>query len=163
MDIPEFDGRLDPDEFYNWLLVVKRTLDCKEVPLDRIIKRVVVKLIKNVSLWWENLKRMRTREGQEKIVTWPKMKKALQRKYLLDHYRQDLFLKLHPFKQDQRSVKAYIAEFEELMLKCNLNELEENSIARFLGGLKPTIINMVQLHPYWTLQDVINLSIKVEK
>lgn len=32
----------------------------------------------------------------------PKMKKALQRKYLLDYYRQDLFLKLNQFNQDQR-------------------------------------------------------------
>lgn len=62
------------------------------------------------------------------------MKKALRRKYLLDQYRQDLFLKLHQFQQDQLSVENYATEFEQLMLKCDLNEHEESTIVQFLGG-----------------------------
>lgn len=30
MDTPEFDGRLDPNKFYDWLQVVEMTLDYKE-------------------------------------------------------------------------------------------------------------------------------------
>ncbi|PKU85104.1 hypothetical protein MA16_Dca018218 [Dendrobium catenatum] len=42
-------------------------------------------------------------------------------------------------------------------------EPEENTIVRFLGGLQPSITNVVQLQPYWTMQYVISLAIKVEK
>ncbi|PKU80605.1 hypothetical protein MA16_Dca011729 [Dendrobium catenatum] len=42
-------------------------------------------------------------------------------------------------------------------------EPEENTIVRFLGGLNPSFANTVQLQPYWTLQDVISLALKVEK
>ncbi|PKU68398.1 RNA-directed DNA polymerase [Dendrobium catenatum] len=103
------------------------------------------------------------REGRSKITSWDKMKKELQRKYLPDYYRQDLFLKLHRLQQQQRTVEEYVAEFEQLSLKCDLNEPHENTIARFIEGLQPSIANIVQLQPYWTLQDVVNLALKVEK
>ncbi|XP_028556775.1 uncharacterized protein LOC114581220 [Dendrobium catenatum] len=91
------------------------------------------------------------------------MKRELQRKYLLDHYRHDLFLKYHRIRQNQLTVEEYVAEFEQLSLKCDLVEPEENTIVRFLGGLNPSIVNVVQLQPYWTFQDVVSLALKVEK
>ncbi|XP_020694824.1 uncharacterized protein LOC110108492 [Dendrobium catenatum] len=163
VELPEFDGRLDPDEFVNWLHTVDRIIDFKEIPSERVVKLVAIKLKKNASLWWENLKRNRDREGKSKIVTWIKMKKELKRKYLPERYRQELFLKLHRLQQNQLTVEEYIAEFEQLSLQCELAEPEENSIALFLEGLQPSIANVVQLQPYWTLQDVFDLSFKVEK
>lgn len=56
-----------------------------------------------------------------------------------------------------------IIEFKQLTLKCNLVELEENTITRFIGGLNPSITILVQLQSYWTITDIINLSLKVEK
>ncbi|XP_020693244.1 uncharacterized protein LOC110107338 [Dendrobium catenatum] len=91
------------------------------------------------------------------------MKKELHRKYLSEQYRQELFLKLHRLNQRQLSVEEYAAEFEQLALKCDLIEPEENTIARFLDGLQPDIAHVVQLQTFWTLQDVINLALKVEK
>ncbi|PKU79185.1 hypothetical protein MA16_Dca000529 [Dendrobium catenatum] len=112
VELPKFDGRLDPDEFVNWLHTVDRIVDFKEIPPDRVVKLVAIKLKKIASLWWENLKRNRDREGKSKIVTWVKMKKELKRKYLPERYRQDLFLKLHHLQQNQLTVEEYIAEFE---------------------------------------------------
>ncbi|PKU62434.1 hypothetical protein MA16_Dca029070 [Dendrobium catenatum] len=85
--MPEFEGRMDPDEFLDWLHTVERVLEFKEIPADRIVKLVAIKLKKGASLWWENLKRSRAREGRSKISSWEKMKKELQRKYLTDYNR----------------------------------------------------------------------------
>ncbi|KAI0529218.1 hypothetical protein KFK09_001765 [Dendrobium nobile] len=137
-------------------------LEFKEIKPDRIVKLVAIKLKKNASLWWENLKRTRLREGRSKIVSWEKMKE-LQRKYLPEQYKQELFLKLHRIQQNQLTVEEYVAEFEQLSLKCDMVESEENTIARFLEGLQPAIGNVVQLQSYWTFQDVVNLALKVEK
>ncbi|PKU70261.1 hypothetical protein MA16_Dca019239 [Dendrobium catenatum] len=163
LELPEFDGRMDPDEFIGWLQSVERILDFKEVSADRIVKLVAIRLKKAASLWWENLKRSRIREGKSKIETWNKMKRELQRKYIPDQYKQDLFLKFTQLQQQQMTVEEYVAEFEQLSLKCDVVEPEEHTMARFLGGLNTAISNVVQLQSYWTFQDVVNLALKVEK
>ena len=59
-------------------------------------------------------------------------------------------------------MEEYSAEFENLMIKGDLQEAEEQSIARYLAGLRFEISKTVQLQPYNTLQDVIKLALKVE-
>lgn len=163
VDMPEFEGRMQPNEFLDWLHTVDRIFEYKEVPENQKVKLVAIKLKKYASLWWENLRRQRAHEGRSRIVTWEKMKKELKRKFLPDNFRQDNFLKFHNFKQQDLSVEDYTMEFDHLMLKCNVNESEEQIIARYLGGLKTKIANIVQLQPYWTYNDVVKLAIKVEK
>ena len=60
------------------------------------------------------------------------------------------------------SVDDYIVEFDNLMLKGVLQEVEEHTRAQFLGGLKYEISNMVNLQPYFSIQDVMKLALKVE-
>ena len=59
-------------------------------------------------------------------------------------------------------MEEYSAEFENLMIKGDLQEAEEQSIASYLAGFRFEISKTVQLQPYNTLQDVINLALKVE-
>ena len=40
-------------------------------------KSVAIKMCKSASIWWENLKRQRERDGKKNIQTWEKMKKEL--------------------------------------------------------------------------------------
>ncbi|TXG58038.1 hypothetical protein EZV62_015867 [Acer yangbiense] len=67
------------------------------------------------------------------------------------------------FRQKDLSIAEYTAEFDNLMLKGDLMEPEEQTIARYLGGLNYEISNVVQLQPYWTFNDVCKLAFKVEK
>ena len=63
-------------------------------PLEhKKVKLVAIKMCKNASIWWENLKRQHERDGNKKIQTWEKMKKELKRKYLSFNYRQYIYLK----------------------------------------------------------------------
>ena len=52
------------------------------------------------------------------------------------HYRLDIFLKIQNLKQQNLTVEEYSAEFENLMIKGDLQEAEEQSIARYLAGLR---------------------------
>lgn len=99
-----------------------------------------------------NLQRSRQREGKSKIITWEKMKE-LQKKYLPSHYKQDMFWKFHHIQQKVMILEAYTAEFEQLMMKCDLQGPEEFTITCYLGGLRSSISNVVQLQSYWTLLD----------
>lgn len=87
-----------------------------------------------------------------------------------NNYRQDKFLKFHNLKQKNLSIEEYTAkfeectaEFEQLMMKCDIVEPEEQTIARYLGGLKMEVGNVVQLQLYWTFQDVCKIALKVER
>ena len=52
-------------------------------------------------------------------------------------------------------MEEYSAEFENLMIKGDLQEAKEQSIVHYLAGLRFEISNIVQLQPYNTFQDVI--------
>lgn len=80
-----------------------------------------------------------------------------------ENYKQDTYLKFHNLKQKNLFVEEYIAEFDHLMIKCNVTELEEQTIAHYHGGLRAEIGNMVQMQPYWTYVDVCKLTLRVEK
>ena len=108
-DIPEFEGKINVDDFIDWLNIVERIFDFHEPPEQKKVKLVALKLRRNASFWWENLKKQREREGKSKIVTWEKMKRELKRKYLPHNYRQEIFLKIHDFKQKDLSVEEYTA------------------------------------------------------
>lgn len=77
MEIPEFAGGVQPDEFIDWLHTVERVFDLREVPDSLKVKLVAVKLKKHASLWWEHLKRKRAHERKHKIDSWDKMKRLL--------------------------------------------------------------------------------------
>jgi len=72
VDIPEFEGKLDPEEFLDWLSTVERVFDYKDVLEDKNVNLVALKLQKYASLWWTNLCAKRIRNGKEEIRTWEK-------------------------------------------------------------------------------------------
>jgi len=105
VDIPEFEGRLQPDDFIDWVCTVERMFELKDVLDDKRVKLIAIKLKKLASIWWENLKRQREREGRSKIKTWDKIRRELKRKFFLKYYRQEVFIKFHNLKQIQSLLK----------------------------------------------------------
>jgi len=50
VEIPEFEGKLDPDDFLEWMQTVERIFDYKEIPKNKNAKLVALKLRKYASL-----------------------------------------------------------------------------------------------------------------
>ena len=125
IDIPEFEGKLDPDDFLEWLQTVERVFEYKEIPDEQKVKVIALKLRKYASLWWTNLLAKRARQGKGKIRTWEKMKNKLRGRFLPPNYVQDNYTLLHHLTQGSMSVEEYTREFEKLMIKCDLQEAEE--------------------------------------
>ena len=50
VEIPEFEGKLDPDEFLEWLQTVERIFEYKVILEDRKMKLVALRLRKYASL-----------------------------------------------------------------------------------------------------------------
>ena len=51
-------------------------------------------------------------------------------------------------------MEEYTTEFDHLMTRCDIVELQEQMIARYFGGLCVKLSNVVQLQTYWTYKDV---------
>ena len=65
--------------------------------------------------------------------------------------------------QGAYSVEDYVKEFKMLMICCDLQEAQEQTIARFISGLHKEIADAAELQPYVTLEDVIKLAVKIER
>ena len=163
VDIPQFEGQLDPDLFLDWLRTVKRVFDYKDIPNEKKVKLVTLKLRKYASIWWANIVAKRARKGKAKIRSWDQMRDKLKAKFLPSHYLQDNYLKLPNLKKDTKSVEEYTREFKQLPLKCNLKEDESQTFVRYLSGLDDQIAHVIELHPYSSLDDLSSLAYKVEQ
>ncbi|XP_071727992.1 uncharacterized protein [Rutidosis leptorrhynchoides] len=91
------------------------------------------------------------------------MKKLMRAKFLPENHRQDAFVSYHNLRQQSMGVEEFINEFDKLGMCCDVDEPEEQTIARFLSNLKPGIADVVTLQPYWTYTDICRLALKVEK
>ena len=89
IEIPDFHGNAQPDEFIDWLSTVERVFDLRDIPDHLKVKLVVIKLRKYASLWWDHVKKQRLQEGKSKVESWAKMKKLLQGKFLPINHRQE--------------------------------------------------------------------------
>ena len=69
LNIPEFDRRMDPDEFLDWLNMVEHVFEYNVPPKHEKVKLVAIKMCKNASNWWKNMKRQRERDDKKKIET----------------------------------------------------------------------------------------------
>ncbi|KAI4372829.1 hypothetical protein MLD38_011013 [Melastoma candidum] len=151
VQIPEFEGNLDPEEFIDWMHTVEHIFDYEEVPDERMVKLAALKLKKYSSLWWENTSHQRRREGRDQIRTWSKMKRAMTKRFLPEHYRRDLYLKLQSLKQVS-SVSEYTREFERLLLQCDVQEAQEQTIARELSDGEEEFDENVD--PVWDAEEI---------
>ena len=59
-------------------------------------------------------------------------------------------------------MEEYSTKYENLMIKGDLREAEEQSITCYLVGLIFDVGRAIYLQPYHTLQDVMKLTLKAE-
>jgi hypothetical protein len=94
--------------------------------------------------------------GQPAIVSWTEMKREMRGRFVPRHYRRDLFDKLHNLKHGNLSVEEYYKEMEKAIIRTNINEREEQSMARFMLGLHRNIQRIVEFQPYQNLDELVH-------
>ena len=106
IEVPEFEGKLDPEDFLDWLHTVERIFEYKDIPDNKKVKLIALRLRKYASLWWTNLCAKRVRERKSNIRTWEKMKSKLKARFLPPTYVQDYYSQLHNLNQGNLSVET---------------------------------------------------------
>ncbi|KAL4336127.1 hypothetical protein GQ457_07G006400 [Hibiscus cannabinus] len=90
------------------------------------------------------------------------MKRIMCRRFVPSHYHRDLFQKLQGLKQGSKSIEDYFKEMEMSMMRANIVEDREATMAQFLNDLKTDIANVVELQHYVELDEIVHMAIKVE-
>uniref|UniRef100_A0A2N9F7T1 RNA-directed DNA polymerase n=1 Tax=Fagus sylvatica TaxID=28930 RepID=A0A2N9F7T1_FAGSY len=129
IEFPEFSGSLNAEDFVDWLNQVERIFEYHEISDHKKVKLVAIKLKSRASAWWEQFQVQRVRNGKRKVQEWVKMKKELQKQFLPFNYMQTLYRNLHNLRQ-QSSVDDYTEKFYELNSRLDLQESEEQQVAR---------------------------------
>jgi len=91
------------------------------------------------------------------------MKVKLKARFLPPSYLQDNYSQLHNLVEGDMSVDEYTTESEKLLIKCDIQEPEEQTIVRYLRGFEPRYSNVVELQQYSTFSEVCVLAHKVEQ
>ncbi|KAL2476343.1 putative ubiquitin-conjugating enzyme E2 26 [Abeliophyllum distichum] len=61
VDIPEFQGSLEADDFLDWLGAVEEILEFKDVWADKLVSLVATRFRGRAAAWWQQLKASRVR------------------------------------------------------------------------------------------------------
>ncbi|KAL3575141.1 hypothetical protein D5086_023242 [Populus alba] len=97
-------------------------------------------------LEWEKKGVISRRRNEElPIQTWGEMEVLMRRRFVPNHYYRDLYMKLQGLNQGYKTVDEYHKEMEIAMIRANVVEDREATMARFLNGLNRDIANMVGL------------------
>nr|GEW02486.1 transposon Ty3-I Gag-Pol polyprotein [Tanacetum cinerariifolium] len=131
MKTKNFEGPLCPDDFLDWLRTVDRIFDLRDTPDHIKVKLVAIRLKKVASLWWDHVQNQQYREGKHRVESWDKMKRLMEKKFLLVTHKQDSYVEFHTLKQQTLTVEEFITEFERVRMRFGVEENKEQTIARF--------------------------------
>ena len=87
----------------------------------------------------------------------------MKKRFVPSHYYKEVHQKLHRLTLDSKSVKDYHNEIEMLVIKANIEEDMVVTMARFIGGLNKEIVDLVELHHYVEIEDLVSIAIEVKK
>uniref|UniRef100_A0A2N9FZ94 Retrotransposon gag domain-containing protein n=1 Tax=Fagus sylvatica TaxID=28930 RepID=A0A2N9FZ94_FAGSY len=139
MKIPSFQGRSDPEEYLEWEKKMEFVFDCHNYSETKKVKLAVIEFSEYVVTWWDQLVINRRRNRERPIDTWEEMKVVMRKRFIPSYYYRELYKKLQGLRQGSRSVEDYYKEMEIAMIRANVEEDREATMARFLLGLNREI------------------------
>ncbi|KAM6556386.1 hypothetical protein CsatB_003405 [Cannabis sativa] len=163
----EFDGipvgKSDLEAYLEWEKKMELVFDCHNYSKTKKVKLAAMESTDHAIVWWDQLCINRRRNGERDIDSWEAMKRVMRWHFVPSHYYRDLYLKLQGLHQGYKSVDEYYKEMEMAMIRANVEEDREATMARFLNGLNREIANIIELHHYVQLEDLVHMAIKVER
>ncbi|XP_027093678.1 uncharacterized protein [Coffea arabica] len=87
----------------------------------------------------------------------------MRKRFVPNYYNRDLHSKLQTLTQGNMSMEDYYKEIEIAMMRANIQEDNDATMARFLRGLNPDLQEALELQPYLDMHDLLELAIKAER
>ncbi|KAH7865207.1 hypothetical protein Vadar_003673 [Vaccinium darrowii] len=162
VDTPSFDGSLDPSVFIDWLHSLEDYFDWCGMTDEKKVLFAKMKLVGSAKVYLQGVQRDQTLLGEAQFTRWDDMRLKLKEKYLPTSHRKQLMNQWLNLKQGSLSVGDYIAQFEVLMLRCEVHEEPWIRITRFINGLRSDYHKDINMHLPQTLEDAYRLARDLE-
>ena len=156
--IPSFDGSYDGDAYLDWEMIVEQKFNTHMVSENHRVRLATCEFVGYVILWWNEL----VNSGLEPD-TWERLKRAMRGRFLPTIFKRDLKKKLQRLNQGNNSVNDYYQELQITMLRCDVQEHDEDKMIRFHSGLRWEIQDIVDYKDYNTTNRLLHLALLVEK
>uniref|UniRef100_A0A2N9EUF9 Retrotransposon gag domain-containing protein n=1 Tax=Fagus sylvatica TaxID=28930 RepID=A0A2N9EUF9_FAGSY len=137
--------------------------DCHNYSEEKKVKLAVIEFTDYAIIWWDQLVTNRRRNNERPVETWGELKALMRRRFVPSHFYRDLYQKLQNLIHGSRSVEDYHKEMEVAMIRANVEEDREATMARFLSGLNRDIANVIELQHYVEIEDMVHMAMKVER
>jgi hypothetical protein len=94
MDIPVYEGNLDPEELLDWIRALDTYFDYEDVKEHKKVRHGVTRLKGHATLWWDDLQAYRRCKGKQKIKSWDRMITKMKVKFIPRDYQITLFRRM---------------------------------------------------------------------
>ncbi|KAG5557605.1 hypothetical protein RHGRI_007755 [Rhododendron griersonianum] len=163
MEVPDFEGKVNPTLFHDWLASIEEYFDWYDMADDRRVRFAKMKLVGLAKIWWMGVEGDIRRLGQPPIGTWQEMKAKLREKYMPSNYHEKLCEQLIELKQNNMSVAEYMQKFDELKMRSQVTEDSSQTLARFKAGLRPDIRRELLRQPLYSLEHAFQVALDMEE
>ncbi|GFZ08719.1 hypothetical protein Acr_20g0005270 [Actinidia rufa] len=164
MEVPDFEGKVNPTVFADWLASIEEYFDRYDMADDRRVRFAKMKLVGLAKIWWMGVVEGDIRRlGQPPISNWQEMKAKLRGKYIPPNYHAKLCEQLIELKQNSMSVDEYMQKFDMLKTRSQVVEDPSQTLARFKTGLRPDIRRELLRQPLYSLEHAFQVALDMEE
>ncbi|CAL1394411.1 unnamed protein product [Linum trigynum] len=163
LQLPPFSGSNNAFAFLDWERKVMLFFQCGNYSEAQKVLLVTYEFTNYAAQWWEQTRLRRRWNLQPKIMTWGELRGLMRERFVPGYDQRELHETLQGLRQGSRSVEEYFREFELLMMRADVREDREATIARFLYGLNRELRQEVELRAFIELEEVVHLAVKVER
>ncbi|KAK1602071.1 hypothetical protein QYE76_017114 [Lolium multiflorum] len=156
-------GEDDAEAYLSWALKVDKIFRIHNYSGAKKVAMASLEFEDYANTWWEQVVTLREEKGDPPIDTWEDMKEEMQARFVPTHYKTDLFNKLQKLKQGTKSVEEFFKEMELTMMRANIQESENQTIARFFNGLNYPIKRIVEFQQYSNMVELVHQASKAER
>ncbi|KAK1681414.1 hypothetical protein QYE76_042262 [Lolium multiflorum] len=156
-------GEDDAEAYLSWALKVDKIFRIHNYSGAKKMAMASLEFEDYANTWWEQVLTLREEKGEPTIDTWEEMKEEMQARFVPTHYMTDLFNKLQKLKQGTKTVEEFFKEMELTMMRANIQESENQTIARFFNGLNYPIKRIVEFQPYSNMVELVHQASKAER
>ncbi|KAK1616599.1 hypothetical protein QYE76_022116 [Lolium multiflorum] len=162
-NMPKFKGEDDAEAYLSWALKVDKIFRIHNYSGAKKVAMASLEFEDYANTWWEQVVTLREEKGEPPIDTWEEMKEEMQARFVSTHYKTDLFNKLQKLKQGTKTVEEFYKEMELTMMRANIQESDNQTIARFFNGLKYPIKRIVEFQQYSNMVELVHQASKAER
>ncbi|KAK1665949.1 hypothetical protein QYE76_054108 [Lolium multiflorum] len=156
-------GEDDAEAYLSWALKVDKIFRIHNYSGAKKVAMASLEFEDYANTWWEQVVTLREEKGDPPIDTWEDMKEEMQARFVPTHYKTDLFNKLQKLKQGTKTVEEFFKEMELTMMRANIQESENQTIARFFNGLNYPVKKIVEFQQYSNMVELVHQASKAER